>query len=238
MALPDALRVMHASKRQQDVRIYLKTVQRHAYVRNGTTDLKCLKKVFVDREYRLPFDLSPRLIVDAGANIGMATLYFAHHYPEAEIIAIEPESGNFEMLRRNCAGLPNVTLIQGALWPVNRPLEIENLTGEAWTFRVAERLSHANDSAVVPAITIADILKRVGATRIDLLKLDIEGSELQLFSTGAEQWIDQVQAIAIELHDRFRPGCARAFYSVLATRAFIQELGGENIFVRFIGHGN
>lgn len=237
MRLRDALRVMRPPKTPQEILVYLKMINRHVCIRSETTDLKCLEKVFVYDEYKLPFELHPRLIVDAGANVGMATLYFAHKYPEAQVVAIEPEYSNYEMLRRNCGGLPNVTTIQGALWPVNCPLEIEDKTTEAWTFRITDH-SSGSGNTVVPAVTITDILERVQAKRIDLLKLDIEGSELQLFSNGGEQWIDRVQAIAIELHDRIRPGCARAFYSVLTAKEFVQEVRGENVFVKIVDPGN
>ena len=213
----------------------MKPVQRPVYLRNQTTDRKCFEKVFVYDEYRVPFDLSPHLIVDAGANIGMATLYFAHQYPQARIVAIEPELSNFEMLQRNCGGLSNVTLIQSALWPTHSALEIEDSTAAAWTFRVTER-SFDRGIKEISAITVPDILERAAATKIDLLKIDIEGSELELFSDGAELWVDHVQAIAIELHDRIRPGCAQAFYSVLTSRNFTQEIRGENVFVMVLGH--
>jgi FkbM family methyltransferase len=202
-------------------------------VRNGTTDVSCLEKAFICGEYESPFKLAPRLIVDAGANVGMATLYYSHRYPDAKIVAIEPEAENFKLLQRNCVGLSNVTLIQGALWSKNCGLEIEDLAVDAWAFRVSERLSGTNGVSVM-AITIQDILKQSHSNRIDLLKLDIEGAEFQLFSEGAEQWIEQIGSIAIELHDRIEPGCAQAFYSVLTGRKFRQEIKGENIFVKIL----
>jgi FkbM family methyltransferase len=232
MPLRDALKVAYATQRGRMLRLYLKQIARHVTIRNGMTDLRCLQKVFVDEEYRLPFELRPRLIVDAGANIGMATIYFSHHYPDAQIVAIEPETANFELLRRNCVGLPNVILIQGALWPENRKLAIKNPTADSWTFRVAE--CNAESATSVDAITIADVLERAGASHIDLLKIDIEGAELPLFSTGAKHWIDQVGTIAIELHDHLSPGCAQAFYSLLTTRQFVQQIRGENVFVKIL----
>jgi FkbM family methyltransferase len=234
MPLTDAIRVDYAAA-PREIRVYLKAIEQYVCIRGGTTDLRCLEKIFVDDEYRFPFDHFPQLIVDAGANIGMATLYFAHQYPQARIVAIEPEPSNFEMLHRNCKDLPNVILLQGALWPSNSPLEIADPTADAWTFRVIERTANRGNAAV-PAFTIPAILERVGARQIDLLKLDIEGAELQLFSDGADEWIHLVKAIAIELHDRFLPGCAQAFYSVLVGRKFIQEIKGENIFVKLLDH--
>jgi FkbM family methyltransferase len=231
MPLQDALRVMCAGNNGEE-RLYLKGLGRNVCVRTNSTDLNCLEKVFLYSEYSVPFSIQPHLIVDAGANVGMATLFFAHHYPQARIIAIEPEPANFDLLRRNCEDLPNVSLICAALWPETCDLEIENPSAEAWAFSIAKHSAHEK-SKRISAITIDDILKQAHADRIDLLKLDVEGSELQLFSNGAELWINKVGMIAIELHDRLRPGCAQAFYSVIAKRKFLQEVKGENIFVAF-----
>jgi len=233
MPLLSAFRIALGRTPGEHLRVRLKAIDRDVFIRPATSDLTCLEKVFIHDEYRSPFPLDPRLIVDAGANVGMATMYFAHCYPHSKVVAIEPEARNFAMLERNCAGLPNVTLIHAALWPDKRPLMIEDPTSEAWTMAVTDRGLDAAPS--VPAVTVEDVLERVGLERIDLLKLDIEGSELQLFSAGAERWIDRVGMIAIELHDRYRAGCAQAFYSVLTTRRFAQEMRGENIFVKILG---
>jgi FkbM family methyltransferase len=232
MSLRYAIQVELASLRsRKEVSVRLKSLDRPVCIRPKSTDIQCLKKVFIEDEYSLPFDLHPDVIVDAGANIGMATLQFAKRFPDAIVIAIEPELNNFEMLRRNCSGLHNVILIRGALWPENCQLEIEDPAAEAWTFRVSAR---SNGGPAVEAITIRDILSRISLSRIDLLKVDIEGAELPLFSRGAHEWIGAVRAIAIELHDRFRPGCAQALYSALAKQRFVQEVRGENIFIKLL----
>ena len=69
-----------------------------------------------------------------------------------------------------------------------------------------------------------------GRNQIDILKLDIEGSERELFSKNTD-WLDHVSVIIIELHDRFQPGCAKAVYQKLVERQFHQEVRGENIFI-------
>lgn len=230
--LRDALKLMYRSNTDQEVDVYLKNVGRHVCIRCGTSDLLCLEKVFIDAEYYSPFILSPETIVDAGANVGMATLYFAYRYPGAKIVALEPASSNFEMLRRNCGDLPNTTLIKAALWPTNSDLMITDPAAEAWMFAVADRSTGGLGEAV-QGITIETILERTGANRIDLLKIDIEGAERELFSESAAKWIDRVDTIVIELHDRYKLGCAEAFYSAVAARTFAQEVKGENIFLTF-----
>lgn len=237
MPFVDALKVTLTESKPGTMRIYLRPIEREISLRGATTDVKCLEKVFIGGEYWSPFPISPRAIVDAGANVGMATLYFAQQYPDAQIIAIEPEALNFEALERNCKGLPNVTLFKGALWSKQRDLTIVNPSAKSWAFAVADRLCEDRNSSVVPTITIPEVLDRLMVDKIDLLKLDIEGSELELFSSGSDKWLGQVRLIVIELHDRYVPGCAKAFYSAVTSQKFVQEVRGENIFVKIFSDG-
>ncbi len=238
MPLFDALRLTLAENKPGEARIYLRPIKREVVIRRKTTDLSCLEKVFIADEYRSPFQLAPQVIVDAGANVGMATLFFARQYPYARIVAIEPEPLNFEMLKKNCEGMSNVTLLKSALWSDSCNVRIANPSAEAWAFSVTDQTSEADGLATVSTITIADILRRMNTDHIDLLKLDIEGSELQLFSKGADKWLGRVRHIVVELHDRYVPGCAQAFYSALMSRRFVQELRGENIFIKMIDNGD
>ena len=86
----------------------LKATSTTFYLRPLSSDLDCLEQVFINEQYRLPFSFEPRIIVDAGANIGAASIYFAKKWPDAKILALEPEESNFGILRKNCARLPNV----------------------------------------------------------------------------------------------------------------------------------
>lgn len=233
MPVSDAIRLTLEEHRPGEGRTHLTAVNRHVVIRRTTTDLQCLEKVFLEREYKVPFDVSPRVIIDAGANVGMATLYFAAKYPQARIVAIEPESSNFEILCRNCGNLPNVSLIKAALWPYHGPLTIQNSNVQKWAFSVVEKDGLDGGEGSVAAITIPEILRQLSVDKIDLLKLDIEGAELELFACGSDVWLDHVRLLVIELHDRFRPGCAQALYTAINGRPFIQEIKGETIFIRF-----
>jgi hypothetical protein len=66
--------------------------------RQGTSDSEVFKDIFVRRNYRLPVYTRPKLIIDGGAYVGYSSLYFSLKYPEAKIIAVEPEDSNFELL--------------------------------------------------------------------------------------------------------------------------------------------
>lgn len=87
-----------------------------------------------------------------------------------------------------------------------------------------------NATGEVRAITVEDILERYALQRIDLLKIDIEGAELELFSAGDLTWLDRVDCIAIELHDHFRPGCGNAFFNAMTKGTWTYRIFGEMIF--------
>jgi len=132
------------------------------------------------------------------------------------VLAVEPHPGNAAILRRNVRALPEVEVIEAAIWPHSGALALEDPGKGFWGFRVHE--PGATDGTV-RAVTIPQLLSHAGAETIDLLKVDIEGSELELFS-GDVEWLERVDVLAIELHDHFRPGCREALEAALErTRA-------------------
>jgi hypothetical protein len=102
------------------------------------------------------------------------------------------------------------------------------MDGGAWAFTI-ER-NGLKKLASVKSYSVDDLLKIAGSEQIDILKLDIEGAEKELFSDSTD-WIEHVSNIVIELHDRFRPGCAEAFYKKISQHKFNQRFVGENIFI-------
>ena len=64
---------------------------------------------------------------------------------------------------------------------------------------------------------------------IDILKLDIEGSEKEVFSAGFENWMPKTKVIIIELHDAMKPGCSRAVFAAVNKYNFSFNIKGENI---------
>jgi FkbM family methyltransferase len=194
-------------------------------LRSGSSDLATFEQLFIWEDYDLPVNEGVAFIIDAGANIGCATIYFANRFPNARIVAIEPDAENFRMLARNTSPYANVSLIQAGVWHKRAWLKIENPDDDKWTLRVGE--AESGDGAIA-AVTITDILAEAAASRINLLKIDIEGAEREVFSTGYQQWLDKVDVLVIELHDRFKPGCAAAFYTAIAHYDFVETQKGEH----------
>ncbi len=199
-------------------------------LRARTSDRVTFQKIFVDGEYAFELGINPRVIIDGGANVGYSTLFFADRYPQALVIAMEPEAENFRLLRFNTAAYPNVRPIQKALWPRSTHLVMENPQGEPYAFRVRE--TDQPREGTIPATTIEELLREVGAESLDLLKLDIEGSEKELFEDPArDHWLARNHALILELHDGFKPGCSQAFEQAVANYPYRRTMLGENILL-------
>jgi FkbM family methyltransferase len=226
----DVCRFMWYSRHPGRFSLQLRQLPWAIELRGKTTDLECFLKIFFNLEYQFPFEVYPKLIIDAGANIGLAALYFASRYPDAAIIAIEPEEENFELLRKNCRFVDRIKTLHGALWSSSGEIALtDSVDGQPWAFTVGR--ADLNQLRIVKAFSIPDVLKMAATDRIDILKMDVEGSEREIFSHDTS-WLDFASIIVIELHDRDVPGCSKAFYRSLMDREFHQEVCGENIFVR------
>lgn len=169
--------------------------------RAGTTDWLVFQEIFVQGAYDvfLPSD-DPRFIVDCGANVGYASALFLSRFPNARGIAVEPDAGNFEMLRRNLAQFGDrVTLVQSGVWSHAVGLHIvRGVEGEC-EFTVRE--CHESETPDVMAVNMNDLVARSPWGAIDLLKIDIEGGETVVFGNRPEMWLSRVAMCVVELHD-------------------------------------
>ena len=190
-------------------------------LRLGTSDISVFKEIFIDLEYGWVFNTPPSVIVDVGGYTGLSAAFFAHTYPEAMIIAIEPDARNYELLMLNTARFPNVHAVCAAVWKESGTISLTDPGFGAWGLQVSESHAPVAGGDLIRAVTIDEIRQEFGLDRIHLLKVDVEGSEKEIFST-ADSWISSVDAICIELHDRFKIGCSRSFF--MAVQDFPIEL--------------
>ena len=194
------------------------------WMRIGSSDHLPFTQIFVQREYQ-PLDQldDVRLVLDCGANAGYASAYFLSRFPQAKVIAIEPDPGNFEILERNTRVYgQRIDCLQAGVWPYRAGLKLEEVpfrSGREWSRQVRE--IREGETADFPAIDIGALLAKSGYDRISILKMDIEGAETLVFSKNFESWIDRVDAIAVELHNDSQFGCAtEAFLSAIEGRGF------------------
>jgi FkbM family methyltransferase len=142
-------------------------------------DLIALHEIFVLNTYKA-FD-TPRTIVDLGANIGIASLYFAVKYPNAQIFAFEPNPDVFSILSKNMIAFDNVKTY---------PFLISGETSENKSFFVSKKRTHSSsvldrgeDFAEygIRSFKLCDLMNFLELEKVDLLKFDIEGAEFDLF---------------------------------------------------------
>jgi FkbM family methyltransferase len=200
------------------------------HLRIRTTDVTVLKQVLLERHYEIPFHITPKVIVDAGANIGLSAIFFANKYPDATIIALEPELTNFELLQKNAFPYPNIKPLRAALWKDNRQINLIDPDCGHHGFQIMDgNLNNVAQCGLVQALTLDAVMERLGIRTVDLLKIDIEGAEMEVFQ-NSERWIDRVEVIMAELHDHEKPGCSEAFME--ATKSFSQKFTNGEIVMR------
>ena len=213
--------------------IYREELKAPVYLRHGTSDLATYDQIFTNQEYDFITNIPPKVIVDAGANIGLASVYFANRYPESKIIAIEPEESNFELLQKNIMPYENIIPLHAALWDKNEEINLVDPGLGKWGFMTEEKESQEKSLAklchLVPGMTVDRIIEDYDLLKIDILKIDIEGAENEVFN-DTSSWIGDVNAMIVELHERMKTGCNRSFYN--GSNGFDNEWKqGENVYL-------
>lgn len=199
------------------------------FLRNNTSDIPTFMQVIFNQDYLMDYNFEPKVIFDCGANIGLGTVYFKNKFPDAKIISIEPEQSNFELLLKNTKEYSNVFCLKGGIWSKSTNLVIKDVGLGNWGFMIEEFDTSTKDS--IKSYTIDDIMKQFDIDQIDILKIDIEGSEKELFESNYEEWLPKTKVLIVELHDRLRKGCSKSFYKALSNYDFSTTHRGENIYV-------
>jgi FkbM family methyltransferase len=211
---------------KDEIRVASPVLHHPVHLRIPTSDAEVFGQVIRHQEYRPVADATPgaRVIVDCGANAGFTSAYLLSRFPEAQVIAIEPFAENAALCRRNLAPYGSrATVIEAAIWSHSCRLVVAHHAGNEWAVQV--RTAREGEAGDVDGVDIPSL----GLRAIDILKVDIEGAECEMFGEGAESWIPTARTIAIELHG---PGCAAVFGAAMARvraagHAFRQFESGE-----------
>lgn len=206
-------------------------------LRIDDSDIRVFKQIFVDNEYdSLNLPETAKTIIDLGANIGLSALFFIKKFPTSRIVAVEPDAVNFSIMEKNLEKFSkSVSFLQAAIWPTDGEVSLveedddHNSLG-AWGYRT--EASNGNSGLSVKAVTIPTIMKQYGMDFVDILKVDIEGAEYELFEKNYEDWIDKVGLIIIETHDRFKPNSEAMVRKALNGRFDELPMKGENLFFK------
>lgn len=228
---------------RKEISLKLKNIGK-VHLRTADSDASTLRQVFRDGEYDFggPKGLREKVrreydeilargqrpvVIDAGANIGAASLWFRRLYPDAAIVAIEPDPDNLAILRKNVAGDPLTHVVDAAIGSKAGHVDLEK-TGAGWG-----TMTHRSTDGV-PVVTISMLTKMIDDSKLFIVKVDIEGFESDLFADNLE-WLDDAHVVMIEPHDWMLLGqrSSGTFQQALAKHPFEIFIRGENlIFVR------
>lgn len=196
-------------------------------LRNNPHDYGTFEEVVVKEGYNVPLDFSPLTIIDGGGNIGLTAAYFATRFPHAQIVSFEPDRENFELLKQNTSGYPNIKPMNGGIWSHSANLVVRD-TGLGNNGFMVEEVA-AGTAGSIKAWGIADVMQQMNWTSCDLVKLDVEGSEKEIFSANYEKWLPHTKVLVVELHDRMKKGCSQSVFSAISRYNFSMDVAGENL---------
>jgi FkbM family methyltransferase len=166
------------------------------------------------------------MVIDCGANVGYSSLYFLTRYPNCRVIAVEPDPENFAVLARNLAPYRSrVQMIRSGVWSHPTGLRMSESSfrdGREWSRQVRECAE--GEAPELVATDIGSLLVQSGASRISILKIDVERAETEIFARNYEQWLDRTDNIVIELHD---DECRSIFGRAITNVPFRLQESGE-----------
>jgi FkbM family methyltransferase len=204
-----------------------------------SSDLNVIKQIFIDEEYNtvlsyfLTNKIEPKFIIDAGANIGLTSVYIKAYFPNTRIACIEPDYNNFKLLNKNLSSFiddKSIAIYKAGLMGrggINLHIGEDFRGGSDW----AKQTFISNEDSELKSITIQDIINDQKFPIIDLLKIDIEGGETFLLEDETDlSFLDKTKAIAIEIHDEY--DCRIQIYSTLKKyNYFLLETGETTLAI-------
>jgi len=230
-----ALKLIHSSKIENNsnlevlINVYLTDESSPIFLRRFSSDISVFNAVFNDLEYDFPIGFTPKYIVDCGANIGLTSLFLKLKFKESIVIAVEPELSNFELLKMNTVNFPDIKPINAGVWSSSAELQIANNSSTGWAVETILKSSANISDLVVEAFSIDDLMNRFSFDYIDILKIDIEGSEKQLFKENYENWLPKTKILVIELHNMINNKISKIFFNALSKYDFDIRYKGENL---------
>ncbi len=172
---------------------------------NHGADAFIFSEIFIHKYYDFTLPKAPETILDLGANIGFASLFFARKYPRVKIACVEPIPENVSLLKANLENNSVTAHIHARAVSVNDQPLVMQRDSHDYGHKVRDiPFGKQLDGQVlrVEAITVHELMQQLGWKRIGLLKIDIEGYEGVLLRENNE-WLRDVDTLCIECHEGF-----------------------------------
>ncbi len=182
---------LHKDKRYvpSQIKLFGQTIQ----LLDAHSFIEMFHEIFIERHYQFRPHRNQPIIIDCGANIGLSTIFFKRQYPNADITAIEADPNIYKILQSNVLsyGYEAISLKHAAVWVHNDGIRFVSEGG------TSGRISTDSGEHKIPTIRLKDILKKYQG--VDMLKIDIEGAEMQVLSDCEDQ-LYRVHNLFVEYH--------------------------------------
>jgi len=199
-------------------------------------DMQTFNEVILRNAYHISGLSQVKVIVDCGANIGWASLAFLNEFPDAKLISIEPEKRNYELAEANLRPYRvkdnrDIELLRKC---VHNNIGYYSLVDSRYSnaYRISNVESEDDSQNYVESITIQQIIQDFNLEKIDILKIDIEGSEYDLFAKDTE-WLSHVKCLIIETHDNIRQGSTKMLFNAISSFDYRMVIEGRNLIFHF-----
>jgi len=199
------------------------------------SDILTFNEILHEQAYRvvLPHVKECCSAIDLGAGTGLTTLYLAAHYPLCKFLSVEPHPGSYQLMTLNLNHLVDegrCRTLLAAVWEKETMLvgAVPDYPEHYSIFEVREPTGASEDQAETIGLSMPGIIAESGFETIDILKVDIEGSEIQLFR-GDLSWLASVKCIVIAFHGDSRK--VSGFDDVMKQHGFRVIDSGTDTYV-------
>jgi FkbM family methyltransferase len=178
------------------------------FYRSGTADPFVIYQVLLKRgskaEYYVPSTLQPRVILDIGSNVGASIIYFHKRFPGAQIFGFEPHPDTFRILEKNVASLTAVKIFNFGLGASDQRIAVRADAVNFGAFNTRGDFKDRGFAATAVECQVRrfdSVLRELGLDHVDLMKIDCEGAEADVFSALPDEILFRCQWIVGEFHD-------------------------------------
>lgn len=225
LGVAGALRVVQEKLRgAKSVEVRVKNIPQSILARMNNSDLPTLAEVLCSPECEVDLEWSPRTVLDLGANIGLTAIKLKRQFPDATLIAVEPDPGSAQICRANLSRMDGAVVLEMAIGWEGGPVRCTNPDAPSISrqFESCDR----DDRRAIQEISIRGILDQYQCRSPILVKMDIEGAEASCFEHGGS-WLPAVQGVLVEAHSG---SVANHIVEVLSRERFRVTRVGEKLF--------
>lgn len=183
---------------------------------DGLSFVSTYREIIINKIYSFNPSTSQPLIIDCGANMGLGIWFFKEQFPDARIIAFEPDPDIFKVLNENMIQnrLTGIELHQKAVWKQDGEIFFEKEGGDAG------RLDLKNESPKTIKVEAVNLNPWLANEKVDLLKIDIEGAETEVLRS-IQPHLKNVFRIFVEYHSfENQPQTLGELISILTNAGF------------------